>query len=151
MQSFEERIREQKAALCRFDARPLEEILKERAMPKPLWAQRSMTDEGAVLEEKIREAAAASPADAFCIYTHVPYCRTRCGYCDCYSFPLVPSRLPELAVYPGLLEREIGWWGEHVPVLRGKRLSTIHFGGGTPLMIGTEGLSRVLDAVGSFF
>ena len=151
MQSFGERIREQKTALCRFDPRPLEEVLKERAMPKPLWAQRSMTDAGSVLEEKIREAAAASPADAFCIYTHVPYCRTRCGYCDCYSFPLVPSRLPELAVYPGLLEREIGWWGEHVPVLREKRLSTIHFGGGTPLMIGTEGLSRVLDAVKSFF
>ena len=151
MQSFEERIREQKTALCRFDARPLEEILKERAMPKPLWEQRSMTDAGSVLEEKIREAAAASPADAFCIYTHVPYCRTRCGYCDCYSFPLVPSRLPELAVYPGLLEREIRWWGEHIPVLREKRLSTIHFGGGTPLMIGMEGLSRVLDAVRSFF
>ncbi len=151
MQSFEERIREQEAALRRFDPRPLEEILKERAMPKPLWAQRPMTDSGTALEEQIVKAAAASPADAFCVYIHVPYCRTRCGYCDCYSFPLPSSRLPELAVYPGLLEREISWWGEHIPALRTKSLSTIHFGGGTPLTIGTDGLSRVLDAVRSFF
>ena len=151
MNCFEDILRSQEEGLRRFDARPLEEILKEREMPKPLWARRPMPDLGSVLEEQIKKAAAASPADAFCVYIHVPYCRMRCGYCDCYSFPLVPSRLPELAAYPGLLEKEISWWGEHIPSLRQKRLSTIHFGGGTPLTIGTGGLSRVLDAVKSFF
>ncbi|MBQ6502971.1 MAG: radical SAM protein [Flexilinea sp.] len=150
-ESFVERIKQQEEGLRRFDPRPFSEILKERAMPKPLWAQRPMTDSGSVLEEQIVKAAAASPADAFCIYIHVPYCRTRCGYCDCYSFPLTPSRLPDLAVYPGLLEKEISWWGRNVPSLREKRLSTIHFGGGTPLMVGTEGLARVVETVQNFF
>ena len=148
---FEERVLEQTEALQRFDPRPLPEILAERAMPKPLWAQRDMTESGEALLRSIRSAADESPSDAFCIYAHVPYCRSRCGYCDCYAFPLTPSRLPDLSSYPNLLCREIAWWGENLPVLRTKQLSTVHFGGGTPLTIGTDGLKRVMDTLQEFF
>ena len=148
---FEERIREQEEALRRFDPRPLPEILAERAMPKPLWAVRDMTETGADLLRSVCSASESSPADAFCIYIHVPYCRSRCGYCDCYAFPLTPSRLPDLAAYPDLLCREITWWGRNASVLRSKRLSTVHFGGGTPLTAGTDGLKRVMDTLREFF
>ena len=144
---FEERIREQEAALLRFDSRPLSAILKERAMPLPLWAQRPMTDSGDLLTGSVRKAAGESPADTFCIYAHVPYCHTHCGYCDCYSFPLTPSRLPELPDYVSLLEKEISWWGENAPGLKTKKLSTVHFGGGTPLTVGVNGLRRVVDSI----
>ena len=150
-QTFEDRLKEQEEALRRFDCRGLTEILRERAMPKPLWAQRPMTDSGAALLDLVRSAAEQSPAEAFCIYAHVPYCRSRCGYCDCYAFPLVPSRMPELSAYPELLCREIEWWGRNVPALRDKTLSTVHFGGGAPLTIGTDGLKRVMDTVHEFF
>ena len=150
-ETFEKRLSEQKEALRRFDDRPLPDILRERAMPRPLWAQRPLTDSGAELADAVRKAADESPADAFCIYAHIPYCRSRCGYCDCYSFPLTPSRMPELPLYTDLLCREISWWGENVPSLRSKRLSTVHFGGGTPLTIGSEGLDRVLETVRKFF
>ena len=151
MQDFEILLRDQAQGLRRFDRRPLPEILSERAMPKPLWARRQMTDSGETLLDSVRTAAAESPAPAFCIYIHIPYCRTRCGYCDCYSFPLTPSRMAELADYPGLLENEIGWWGANVPSLREKRLSTIHFGGGTPLMVGAGGLVRIVNRIREFF
>ncbi|MBQ6508869.1 MAG: radical SAM protein [Flexilinea sp.] len=150
-ESFENRLIAQEEALRRGDDRPFREILTERAMPRPLWAQRPMTDTGDRLTDAVKTAAAGSAADTFCIYAHVPYCRTRCGYCDCYSFPLTPSRIPELPVYTDLLCREAAWWGEHVPELGSRRLSTVHFGGGTPLMIGTEGLGRVMDAIRDFF
>ncbi len=149
--TFETRLSEQETALRRFDDRPLPEILKERAMPLPLWAQRPLTDSGTELRDAVRAAAAGSAADTFCIYTHVPYCRSRCGYCDCYSFPLTPSRMPELPAYTDLLCREISCWGETVPVLRSKKLSTVHFGGGTPLTIGTDGLKRVMDTIRKYF
>ena len=150
-ESFEDRLSSQEDALRRGDARPFREILQERAMPRPLWAQREMTDSGVQLADAVKAAAAGSAADTFCIYAHVPYCRTRCGYCDCYSFPLIPSRIPELPAYTELLEREVSWWGQNVPSLGTKRLSTVHFGGGTPLMIGTEGLARVMDKIREFF
>ena len=151
MINFTERLKEQDEGLRRGDARPFRDILRERAMPRPLWAQRPMTDTGELLTDSVKKAAALSSADTFCIYAHVPYCRTRCGYCDCYSFPLTPSRIPEVSAYTELLEREITWWGENVPALRSRRLSTVHFGGGTPLMIGTEGLKRVMRVIKSFF
>ena len=151
MECFEDRLREQEERLRRFDSRTLPEILAERAMPLPLWAQRPMTDSGGDLIRAVCRAAVESPADTFCIYAHVPFCRTRCGYCDCYSFPLTPARMAERDAYVGLLEQEITWWAENVPSLRGKKLSTVHFGGGTPLMIGTDGLARVMDRIRSFF
>ena len=151
MLTFQARLKEQKFALLRSDTPDLGGLLKEREMPRPLWACRPMTDSADELLRNVRAAAEESPADTFCIYTHVPYCRTRCGYCDCYSFPLTPARMPELPVYSDLLCREIRWWGENVPSLSSKRLSTVHFGGGTPLMIGTDGLAKVLDAIRSFF
>lgn len=151
MERFEDRLREQEEGLRRFDGRPLPEILAERAMPLPLWAQRPMTETGDDLIRAVCRAAEESPADTFCIYAHVPFCRTRCGYCDCYSFPLTPSREAERDAYTGLLEQEIAWWAGNVPSLRGKKLSTVHFGGGTPLMIGTDGLCRVVDRIRSFF
>ena len=148
---FKTRLEQQEAGLRRFDSRPLPEILRERAMPRPLWARRPMTFSGRELLTEVKAAAASSPADAFCIYAHVPYCRTRCGYCDCYSFPLTPSRLPELADYPGYLEREVFLWGRDNPALREKRLSTVHFGGGTPLTIGIDGLWRVMNKIRKYF
>ena len=151
MQTFESRIKEQSWCLGGYDQEAFVKLLKERDMPRPLWARRPMTDSGEILLRNVCEAAEKSPADAFCIYTHVPYCRTRCGYCDCYSFPLTPSRMPELPVYTDLLCREIAWWGKNVPVLTTKRLSTVHFGGGTPLMIGTDGLRKVLETIRKFF
>ena len=151
MESFEDRIRKQEEALRRFDHRPFQELLKERAMPLPLWAQRPLTDSGMTLLNDLRKAAEESSAPAFCVYAHVPYCRSRCGYCDCYSFPLTPSRLPELPAYADLLCREIAWWGNNVPALRNRSLSTVHFGGGTPMTIGTDGLKRVTDTMRKFF
>ena len=150
-QDFDERLDAQIKALLCYDPGDFREILKERAMPKPLWARRPMTDTADSVLSGVSKAAAESPADTFCIYVHIPYCRTRCGYCDCYSFPLTPSRLPELAAYPGYLEHEIDWWGSHVPELGRKKVSTVHFGGGTPLMTGVTGLSQTVEHIGKYF
>jgi oxygen-independent coproporphyrinogen-3 oxidase len=80
----------------------------------------------------------------FGVYVHVPFCATRCGYCDFNTY--TPG---ELATSPSTwldaLRRELDLaatvLGE--PVAAG----TVFVGGGTPSLLGASGLAAVLDAV----
>jgi oxygen-independent coproporphyrinogen-3 oxidase len=73
----------------------------------------------------------------FGIYVHVPFCATRCGYCDFNTYTAAelgggPSA--SLATYPALAIAEIGFARKvlgdvDVPV------STVFFGGGTPTLL----------------
>lgn len=74
------------------------------------------------------------------LYIHVPFCLSRCGYCNFYS----GEPLEELAGYPALVAAEAK--------LRATQLSTgplktLYFGGGTPSLLGAEGLGKILEAV----
>ena len=149
--SFENWLKEQETGLRRFDDRPLPDILRERSMPLPLWVRRPLTDSPEKAADAVRLAASQRSRNGFCVYIHVPFCRSHCGYCDCYAFPITPARVLELSAYPDLLCREIEWWGAGLPFLRERPLSTIHFGGGTPLTLGVPGLQRVLSGLNSFF
>jgi oxygen-independent coproporphyrinogen-3 oxidase len=87
---------------------------------------------------------AGLPADApVSLYLHIPYCREICWYCGCTTRPL---GRPERAVaYADLLTRELD-------IVRGLlpgrlRLSHLHWGGGTPTVLGRD-LLRVMDRVG---
>lgn len=82
--------------------------------------------------------SASSPFSARSAYVHVPFCTARCRYCAFYSGePLdrVPRFLPAL-------EREIEAWGPGAGPL-----DTVYLGGGTPGLLGAEGLTRILDAL----
>ena len=74
------------------------------------------------------------------LYLHVPFCRTKCPYCDFYS---VAGRLSELARYHDLLLR-------HLALARARDrlqapLSTIFFGGGTPSLLSPDAVAAVLS------
>ncbi|AYJ52037.1 radical SAM family heme chaperone HemW [Rhodococcus sp. P1Y] len=90
----------------------------------------------------------------FGIYVHVPFCATRCGYCDFNTYTageLGTSASPqswmeglrrELGAAAALMSERAG----HVPTA-----DTVFVGGGTPSLLGGSGLTDVLDAVrGSF-
>jgi oxygen-independent coproporphyrinogen III oxidase len=75
------------------------------------------------------------------IYIHVPFCRSRCSYCD-FATGAFEAALAE--TYVGALAREIESFdfdGAH------KRVDTVYFGGGTPSLLTPRQVSRVLDAV----
>lgn len=77
----------------------------------------------------------------FGLYIHVPFCASRCGYCDFNTY--TPGELGSSASpnsYLEALEREL-------ELAQLRPLSTIFIGGGTPSMLGSEGLSRIMDAV----
>ncbi|HEX7318408.1 MAG TPA: radical SAM family heme chaperone HemW [Pyrinomonadaceae bacterium] len=75
------------------------------------------------------------------IYIHVPFCRSRCSYCD-FATGAFEDALAE--TYVGALAREIESFDRE-----GARseVDTVYFGGGTPSLLTPAQVSRVLDAV----
>lgn len=75
------------------------------------------------------------------IYIHVPFCRSRCSYCD-FATGAFEAALAES--YVGALAREIESFDFDGAL---KEVDTIYFGGGTPSLLTPVQVSRVLDAV----
>jgi putative oxygen-independent coproporphyrinogen III oxidase len=94
-------------------------------------------------------ALAASPGRAFGIYIHVPFCATRCGYCDFNTY--TPAELGGANPDEWLvaLRAELGLAAERLGTP--PPVSTVFVGGGTPSLLGGAGLSAVLDALREHF
>ena len=83
-----------------------------------------------------------SPArDKVGIYIHIPFCRSKCDYCDFYSLAGREDRMD--AYQKALLShlRETGQTAGHCPA------DTVYFGGGTPSFYGDRRLRELLAAV----
>jgi len=78
---------------------------------------------------------AASPCRA--LYVHVPFCDTKCSYCDFYSLP-GGRRGRDPAAYLGALDAELA-----LRAPEGFRPSTVFVGGGTPTVLSAEELTRL--------
>ena len=72
------------------------------------------------------------------IYIHVPFCQSRCAYCDFYSTTLLAHR----KAYVDTVCRELH---HRQPELQGEAISTIYFGGGTPSTLSIEELKKILE------
>ena len=82
----------------------------------------------------------------FGVYVHVPFCATRCGYCDFNTY--TPGELGSASspsTWLDAVRRELTLaahvLGEPVPA------DTVFVGGGTPSLLGAAGLAAVLDAI----
>lgn len=76
------------------------------------------------------------------IYIHIPFCKSKCSYCDFLSF--VPKNEDEKNKYVDYLIKEINLYSE----LYGKRcVDSIYFGGGTPSLIGTKNVNRIMEVI----
>jgi putative oxygen-independent coproporphyrinogen III oxidase len=96
------------------------------------------------------EALAGLGTRPFGVYVHVPFCATRCGYCDFNTYTageLGTSASPESWLEG--LRRELDLaarvLGNAPPA------DTVFVGGGTPSLLGASGLADVLGAVRSAF
>lgn len=81
----------------------------------------------------------------FGVYVHVPFCASRCGYCDFNTY--VPGEQgSEMAGYVDALLAELQLAGR---VLGDDRppAATVYLGGGTPTLLPPAQLARVLDGV----
>ena len=76
------------------------------------------------------------------IYIHVPFCRSKCQYCDFYSVTTKDTRL--LDHYLAAICTHIKEAGQLAP---GYLVDTIYFGGGTPTFFGADGMADILTAI----
>src|ERR1700738_5669267 len=78
----------------------------------------------------------ARPGAPFGIYIHVPFCATRCGYCDFNTY--TPAELGG-ANTDGWLEAVRGELGLAAARLGSRAVDTVFVGGGTPSLLGGTG------------
>ena len=87
----------------------------------------------------------------FGVYVHVPFCRTRCGYCDFNTY--TASELgggASQAAYPDLVAQEIDLAAKILPAA-GAPARTVFFGGGTPTLLAPERLGGIIAKIGETF
>src|SRR5882672_3977145 len=75
------------------------------------------------------------------IYIHIPFCRSRCSYCD-FATGMYSPDLAERYVLD--VVKEIASWREVDPP---ETADTIYFGGGTPSLLSPAQLEMLLNAV----
>lgn len=78
------------------------------------------------------------------LYIHVPFCDGKCHYCGFYSVVAAPGII---ALYSGLPACELDLLLATVPGLTRDPLQTVYIGGGTPAMLGAEGLKRMAESL----
>lgn len=76
------------------------------------------------------------------IYIHVPFCESKCPYCDFYSvFPC------ETENYVKKICSEIERWGKSL----NKTVDTIYFGGGTPSLLKSDSIYEIINSIKNNF
>ncbi|MBE6957044.1 MAG: radical SAM family heme chaperone HemW [Ruminococcaceae bacterium] len=84
-------------------------------------------------------------SDQLGIYIHIPFCRSKCDYCDFYS---LSGREADMDRYQKALLAHIK---ETAPHAKGNEVDTIYFGGGTPSYYGAHRLKILLTTLRKHF
>jgi len=88
---------------------------------------------------------ALSPNATLSLYIHVPFCQELCHYCGCNT-RAVRKREP-IDAYAEELLKEIALLG----MVAGRELTHLHWGGGTPSILGPRWLETIADRLAALF
>jgi len=107
------------------------------------WAPYRLTRAAhrAVVEEALRAI------DDLCLYLHIPFCETRCAYCE-YTV-VNREESSQTDSYMDRLERELDLYADLLGTRR--RLHGLDVGGGTPTFVAAERIARLLERVHARF
>ena len=78
------------------------------------------------------------------IYIHIPFCRSKCAYCNFFSL-VIEKKINDFVV---ALKREIV---SRKNYLSGEKVETIYFGGGTPSLLPTNYVGEILEILNKNF
>ena len=89
----------------------------------------------------------SAPADSrrIGLYVHIPFCETKCPYCDFNTYARIEGLIP---AYVAALRQEVEMWGA---LLGHPAVATVFFGGGTPSYLPSEHIGSLLRSVGEAF
>jgi len=79
------------------------------------------------------------------LYVHIPFCKSKCHYCDFPSYPNLEEYIPS---YIDALIKEIAMAAKRYP---NYRIQSIFIGGGTPTYINGNDIVAIMDAVRGCF
>ena len=79
------------------------------------------------------------------LYIHVPFCKTKCPYCDFNTYQGIES---QMGTYLEAVTSELRLWGN---ALGQPRVRTVFFGGGTPSYLPNGDIAAILDAASQSF
>jgi oxygen-independent coproporphyrinogen-3 oxidase len=96
------------------------------------------------------EALQGLGGNGFGVYVHVPFCASRCGYCDFNTY--TPAELGGAAPMDGYAATVL----DEVALARrvlgpAQPVDTVFFGGGTPTLLPPGELARILDGLDATF
>ena len=80
------------------------------------------------------------------IYVHVPFCRSKCQYCDFYSLTTKDDKLMD-----GYIDAMVTHIKEAGALAPSYKVDTVYFGGGTPSFFGADGMATILTAIRKAF
>ena len=84
-----------------------------------------------------------TPIKRLGVYVHIPFCRSKCEYCDFYSLGGGKSR--------DLMDRYLQALVAHIREAAGRApdylVDSVYFGGGTPSFFGADGLKRIFSEI----
>src|SRR5271157_4742914 len=117
---------------------------------------------GALLDGEPVPAAGTLPESAraglgqrpFGIYVHVPFCTTRCGYCDFNTYTAAELSAGSAATSPGSYPDQAiaePRFARQVLADTDMPVSTVFFGGGTPTLLPPAALGGILQAIDAEF
>jgi len=75
------------------------------------------------------------------LYVHIPFCQSKCAYCDFNSYAGLESLIEP---YVGALIAEMGLWQEPGQDMS---VATVFFGGGTPSLLPLSEVERIVAAI----
>ena len=94
---------------------------------------------------KTNPSSCPVPLSGMSLYIHIPFCRTKCPYCDFNTYQGIESLT---SPFLNALTTELRMWGR---VLDHPRVNTIFLGGGTPSYLPAGSIHRILKAAQSAF
>lgn len=94
-----------------------------------------------------------SSSNSFHAYVHVPYCLTRCGYCDFNTYTATELGEHSRSDYYQVVIKEIEFSKKVLEQsgVASRPISTVFFGGGTPTLLEADQLIEILETLKSTY
>lgn len=96
-------------------------------------------------EQRIRQLERERRNKRLGVYIHIPFCKSKCAYCDFYSLPHAEGQMD------AYLKALLAQIDEVAPSIEGMTVDTVYIGGGTPSYFGEKRLKELLKQVNKTF
>jgi len=83
--------------------------------------------------------------EPFSLYIHIPFCRTKCPYCDFNTYENIEHLTED---YINSLITELTNWSRYIDLnSKNKYIKSVFFGGGTPSYISENNISKIMQTI----